>query len=132
MKRLMTCTLLVLATSGTLMGATFVALNRFGPPAGERGLESYVFSTSSPEMISLIRERIANNQTITPEVRIAPGADGINRNFLAPGMPLWNWRVVELRGLWSPEFTSPAVNYPEPPLSELEADVEGFIATMAT
>ncbi|HUG12364.1 MAG TPA: hypothetical protein VMM36_15205 [Opitutaceae bacterium] len=128
MKRLMACALFVLATSGMLTGATFAALNKFGQPTGPRGLESYVFSTSSPEMISLIRERIANNETITPVVRIAPGADGINRNHLASGIPFWSWHVAELEGLWSPEFTSPAVFYPEPPLSELEADVEGFIA----
>jgi hypothetical protein len=31
-------------------------------------------------------------------VRIAPGSDGINRDYLAPGAPQWSWHIVQMVG----------------------------------
>ena len=123
-----------MAANCTLTAATFLVLGGKVPIA-EWALESYVFSTTSPEQIAEIRNRIANNLPMSPLVRIAPGADGINRNHVAPGMQLWNWHVVELREVYHVPilpavFPPPPLPYRETPLNVINADVEGFIASV--
>jgi len=128
MRRILTVALIVAATSGTLMGATFLVRPHYSWPIGELPFESYVFSTTSPALISEIRSRIASGRSATPLIRIATGSDGINRNHFSSGAPLWKWHVVDVSDL--DIFYEPAV-IPNPgrdtPLSVIDADVQGFI-----
>jgi hypothetical protein len=64
--------------------------------------DSYVLPLTRPDDIRHARDLIARG----PEVAgapivfagIAPGADGINRNLLAPGQPEWSWHVTDFKG----------------------------------
>ena len=59
--------------------------------------DSFVIQLSKPEDIAYARRMIAepNNPTLFSTVIaiIVPGADGINRNYLAPGAPEWSWHA---------------------------------------
>jgi hypothetical protein len=63
--------------------------------------DSYVLPLEDPEDIAharaLIAEGLAAGSTIAV-ARIAKGADGINRDYLAPGAPPWSWHVTEFLG----------------------------------
>lgn len=54
---------------------------------------------------------------------MAAGPDGINRNFLAPGEPLWSWHVVG-----TPEFADFTIEIVDGWPSYVEQDVQGWIA----
>ena len=64
--------------------------------------DSYVLPLTEPADIAHARDLIARG----PEAVGAPivfaevraGADGINRNVVAPGRPLWNWHVSRFEG----------------------------------
>lgn len=74
------------------------------PPA--KYVASLAFRTSSEALIAEIRAKIANGETVSPRFRIAAGADGINRNYLAANAPVWDWHVTEgvaLNLYWAPE-----------------------------
>lgn len=131
MKRLIASALLLASTCGALSGATFGVLTYHVQTGGQPVWESYVFSTTSIELISEIRDRIAHNWPVMPLVRIAPGSDGINRNLVARGSPLWNWHVVDVLDLDLIEIQVVGPKpYRETPLSVIDADVEGFIASV--
>jgi hypothetical protein len=55
--------------------------------------------------------------------RIEAGADGINRNVNAPGMPLWSWHVVEFV-----RFDTAAIELCDGSPTFVEQNVEGWIA----
>jgi hypothetical protein len=55
--------------------------------------------------------------------RIAAGADGVNRDHLAPGAPPWSWHVTEFV-----EFADFAAEILDGWPTFVESDVEGWIA----
>ncbi len=63
--------------------------------------DSYVLPLSDPLDIAAVRNIIAQGPLNVSErlvvARIAPGADGINRNLDAPFQP-WSWHVTEFFG----------------------------------
>jgi hypothetical protein len=54
---------------------------------------------------------------------IEPGADGINRNVLAPGEPLWSWHTVG-----DPDFADTTIEILDGWPTFVEDDVPGWIA----
>ena len=72
-------------------------------PAG-RGVhhDAYVLPLTEPDDIEHARDLIARGPDAAGAsivfAGIAPGADGINRNLLAPGQPQWSWHVTNFRG----------------------------------
>jgi len=98
-------------TVPTLTAATFVVMPDPDQLPAAKYVESYAFSTTSESLIAAIRARNAAGQRGGPMVRIAAGADGINRNYLAPGSPVWDWHVIEIIDLnvyWIPEIYDPS------------------------
>ena len=60
--------------------------------------DSYVLPLSDPEAIAHARDLIDSGARIGPTIvvaHIAEGANGINRDLLAPGEPEWSWHVTE-------------------------------------
>ena len=59
--------------------------------------DSYVLPITKPEDIAEARRELTLDFTnrLILVARIATGADGINRDFLAPGKPAWTWHVTE-------------------------------------
>jgi len=55
--------------------------------------------------------------------RIAAGADGVNRDLLAPGAPEWSWHVTEFV-----QFAEGAAEILDGSPAAVENDVEGWIA----
>ena len=64
--------------------------------------DSFVIKLSKPEDIAYARRIIAEptNSLLNTGIAasIALGADGINRNYLAPGAPEWSWHIKEFQG----------------------------------
>jgi len=54
---------------------------------------------------------------------IAPGADGMNRDYLAPGEPLWSWHFVG-----APSFADNTIEILDGWPTFVEQDVDGWIA----
>lgn len=60
--------------------------------------DSYVVSLDTPEHILEARDIIERGGTgpgVIVIARIELGADGVNRDYLAPGAPQWSWHVAE-------------------------------------
>jgi hypothetical protein len=90
---------LLAAVGGELTRAETVSFLLTGPIEVNRQPESYVVTTSDPAQIAQARAYLRETSHITflyARVRIAAGADGVNRNYSAPGYPAWDWRVTEL------------------------------------
>jgi hypothetical protein len=88
--------------------------------------DSFVVRLSNPDEIAHARELIARGPDIGGAIilaRIAPGADGINRDYLAPGAPPWSWHVTESLGF----ADSSAELYDGWP-TFVERDVPGWMA----
>ncbi|MGH8019753.1 MAG: hypothetical protein ACREIA_16020, partial [Opitutaceae bacterium] len=126
---IMSAALIVAAQS--LSAATFAVFPDLESVPEPEFVESYVFTTTSESLISEIRNRIANDEIIIPRVRIAPGADGVNRNYQVSDRPAWSWHVVEIVSIDPFPETDEAGPKPwrDTPLRVIEADVAGFIAT---
>lgn len=63
--------------------------------------DSYVLTLTDPEDIAHARLLIEQGPSAGPAIvvaRIAPGADGVNRDVLTPGEPLWSWHIEEFQG----------------------------------
>ena len=88
--------------------------------------DSYVLPLESAADIAHARALIASGPAAgTPIVvaHIAPGSDGINRNILAPGEPLWSWHVDAFDGF--ADMTAEILDgWP----SFVEQDLAGWIA----
>jgi len=74
-----------------------------GPPGLGDALEgeSYVIAVSDPALIEEARNYLGTRMDggppyLVPRVKIAAGADGINRNHARLDRRLWNWHVAEL------------------------------------
>ena len=67
-------------------------------PGQEFHNDSYVLPLTDPNHIAHARDLIARGTEAGETIvvaKIAAGADGINRNVVAPGEPLWAWHVTE-------------------------------------
>lgn len=66
--------------------------------------QAYIFSITDPAAIAQAREIIANrpnsfaSTNYRIRIRIAAGADGINKNYFSPARPNWAWRATEFVG----------------------------------
>lgn len=72
----------------------------FAEAPAPRGRDAFVLPLVRSNDIAFVRSwlRDTNLPFGTPTVplfRIAPGSDGINRDYLAVGAPQWSWHVVE-------------------------------------
>ena len=91
--------LLAAATTANAGTTWFVIAER---PGVEEHHDSFVLPLTEAEHISHARDLIARGPDAAgaPIVfaSIAAGADGINRNVLAEGEPLWTWHVAGFEG----------------------------------
>jgi hypothetical protein len=70
-------------------------------PGDEVHGDSYVIELEDAAAIAHARDLIARGSAAGETIvfaRIAPGADGVNRDWRAPGRPEWSWHVTELVG----------------------------------
>ena len=70
-------------------------------PGREHYFDSYVLPLSDSSDIAHARALIASHGMISGALvvaGIAPGADGINRNYMASNCPPWSWHVTEFGG----------------------------------
>lgn len=80
-----------------------------------------------PETIARAREIIDQGGAVPPVIvvaSIAAGADGINRDHLAPGFPEWSWHVIE----WQADFAELTIEILDGWPGYVESDVDGWIA----
>ena len=95
-------------------------------PGAEVHHDSYVLPLDTLEDIAHARDLIAKGPGIGNAIvvaEIAAGADGINRDYHAPGAPLWSWHVSEFEGFH--DITAEILDgWP----SFLESDAQGWIA----
>lgn len=91
----------VIAGAGPALGGTvyFVVAER--PGVAEHG-DSFVLPLSEEDDIAHARDLIARGPDVAGAsiafAEISAGADGINRDVLAPGEPVWNWHVSRFEG----------------------------------
>ncbi|NIO29258.1 MAG: hypothetical protein GTO29_11975 [Candidatus Latescibacteria bacterium] len=86
--------------------------------------DSYVLPLSDSADIAFARQLIANGEFKIAVARIAPGADGINRDMYAPGMPEWSWHVTEFL-----EFADCTIEICDGSPTLVEQDVDGWMAS---
>jgi hypothetical protein len=90
--------------------------------------DSFVLPLSNPADVEAARNIIELGGATPPGVgyiataRIAAGADGINRDLLAPGEPAWSWHVTEFEG-----FVESTIELVDGNPTLVEADVMGWI-----
>ncbi|HZP83075.1 MAG TPA: PEP-CTERM sorting domain-containing protein [Chthonomonadaceae bacterium] len=119
---------------GTLLGlaaaATAQADPRYFLVAGRPGLpqitDSYVLPLEEPQDIAHAQALIAQGPDIGAGIVVAAiqaGADGINRDYLAPGAPPWSWHVTQFEG-----FADFTIELYDGSPTLVEEDVPGWIA----
>ena len=80
--------------SGAAADATYFVLSH---RTGTHG--SCILPLTKPEDIAEARRQMALEvPTLIPTMYVARGADGINRDYLAPGKPAWRWHVTGFIG----------------------------------
>ncbi len=95
---------------------------------------AYAFDLASAMVVPLMRpEDIGHARALQaktpgiyntiPVMKIAAGADGINRNYLAVGAPQWSWHVTEFLSFAEGTVGSTFDTIP----ASVEYDVAGFI-----
>jgi hypothetical protein len=89
--------------------------------------DAYVLPLQAATDVAHARDLIARGPTLAGApiavARIAPGADGVNRNVLAPGEPPWDWHVSEFQG-----FGDFAIELCDGSPTLVQQDVAGWIA----
>src|SRR5262245_30447844 len=88
--------------------------------------DSFILPLSDPADVTHARRLVAEGPAAGRAVvlaDIAAGADGVNRDRLAPGAPAWSWHVAHFRGFaeFSPELYDGWPGF-------VEADVAGWMA----
>ena len=86
--------------------------------------DSFLLPLSDPNDIERARAIIAAGGAAPdtePAVTVVVGSDGVNRDVLAPGEPLWSWHVTEFLGFMT-------IAIPEPPPPTGPGDLELHIA----
>jgi hypothetical protein len=113
-------------TLSAVAGAETIRFLVAEPPGSIVHGDSYILPLTDPADIAHARALItAEPGTLSPIVvaNIAARADGVNRNWLAPGMPEWSWHVTEFQGF--ADFTAEVLDgWP----TFVEQDVPGWIA----
>ncbi len=84
--------------------------------------DSYVLPLADPTAIAKARALVASGGFMIVTAKIAAGADGINRDVQAQGMPPWSWHVVEFLG-----FSDTTIEVCDGSPTLLEQDVAGWI-----
>jgi hypothetical protein len=114
-----------LAVSGPARAGTVLFV--VGEKAGiEEHHDSFVLPLSDAADVAHARELIARGPAgagasiVTAE--IAAGADGVNRNVLGPGQPLWDWHVTRFEG-----FTDLGIELTDGNPTLVQADIPGWI-----
>ncbi len=67
--------------------------------AGTSPYQAFVVSSNDPALIKQARDALANpSPTVVLGIsaKVATGADGINRDYAAPGHPVWSWHITQL------------------------------------
>jgi hypothetical protein len=88
--------------------------------------DSYVLPLSAQADIAAARDLIARGGTgggTIAVAHVAAGADGVNRDWLAPGAPAWSWHVSDFVG-----FADTTVEILDGWPGFVESDVDGWIA----
>ena len=116
--------LLVWLGAGTAAATVEFQVSRI---PGFGGLDqAYVLPLADPADIAharaLVSEGIAAGAPLVV-AKIAAGADGVNRNTLAPGEPPWSWHVTEFQA-----FGDMAIELCDGSPQMVENDVAGWIA----
>jgi hypothetical protein len=112
-----------LASSAAAETVRFVVAER--PGTVVHG-DSYILPLSDPGDIAHARALITAEPGTLASIavaNIAPGADGVNRDWMAPSRPEWSWHVTEFQGF--ADFTVEVLDgWP----TFVEQDVAGWIA----
>lgn len=120
---LLALALLLIAPAASAMSVRFLVAE----PEGERAHgDSYVLTLEDPDAIAHARDLIAQGPSAGMPIvvaRIAAGSDGINRDLLAAGEPLWSWHVTEFE-----QFADITIEILDGWPSFVEQDVGGWIA----
>ena len=117
---------LVLALLASSASATTVRFLVAEPEEERFHGDSYVLPLEDPEAIAHARALVAEGPSAGAPIavaRIAAGPDGVNRDLLAPGEPLWSWHVTEFVG-----FADLTIEVQDGWPGYVEQDVEGWIA----
>ena len=108
------------ARAGTVL---FVVAEK---PGIEEHHDSFVLPFSNPADVARARDLIARGPDVAGSfivtAEIAAGADGINRDVLAPGQPLWGWHVTRFEG-----FVDMGIELTDGNPTLVQADVPGWI-----
>jgi hypothetical protein len=111
----------VLANSSRAESIRFL-VGEIGEPVHH---DAYVLPLSDPAAIAHARELISLGPSAGAPIavaKIAKGANGINRNVLAPGSPAWSWHVTEFEG-----FADNTIEILDGWPTFIEQDVDGWI-----
>ena len=114
-----------LSVSAAARGGTvlFVVAER---PRTETHHDSFVLPLSADADVAHARDLIARGPDAAGgaivSAEVAAGADGVNRNVLAPGQPLWDWHVTRFEG-----FVDTGIELIDGNPTLLQADVAGWI-----
>lgn len=104
--------------------ADFLVAERASPCAH---CDSYVLRLDAPADVAAARAWLAQGPASgvgsIAVARIAAGADGVNRDALAPGNPPWSWHVTDFEG-----FAHFTIELCDGWPGYVESDVAGWIA----
>jgi hypothetical protein len=87
--------------------------------------DAYILPLSDPAAIGHARELVSAGPAAGAPIvvaKISKGANGINRNSLAPGSPPWSWHVTEFEG-----FADNTIEILDGWPTYVEQDVDGWI-----
>ena len=122
LKRTVTLTFLLFCSALAQAAPVYFVVSEIDPVHGD----SYILSLEDATDIAHARALIASGPAAGAPIvvaHIAAGADGINRNILAPGAPLWSWHVDAFDGF--ADMTAEILDgWP----GFVEQDVDGWIA----
>lgn len=121
---ILAASLVAIITSHTLAATVYFRVAEPFPFGGHH--DSYVLPLSNPDDIAAARSIIAKGPLSVADrivvARIAPGADGINRNLNSP-FQTWDWHVTDFLGF--AELTAEIYDgWP----TFVESDVPGWMA----
>jgi hypothetical protein len=126
---LRTLALLLIAVIGTLAAEaraghiSFLVAERPGLAVHS---DSFVLTLDDPAAIAHARALIARGPDIGGAIvmaKIAAGADGVNRDYLATGAPAWSWHITDFVG-----FVDQSAELYDGYPTFVERDVPGWIA----
>jgi hypothetical protein len=65
--------------------------------------DAYILALENPDDIAHARDLIQYGPSIGSALAVAAimvGPDGVNRNWVAPGKPLYSWHIIQFEGFW--------------------------------